>query len=507
MNDKLLILDKLFDGLKFKDAVYSEKSGVCTVNFLYNPMSFKPEEDNKEKIFKTLNEVIGNFVKYDLKFTSCPLDKRTISNYIYTTVANNFPAISKDFTYEDISVEIDHLLVNTTLKLAPSAYEYASEFNREEFIAEKLKESFYSDFIVKFEKKDMPAQTNTSFIESNMEFMQSIKQAEQKTVFTLTNIADIIGKTEGSVATDFSKVTAPVENVLICGEVVSNQRKSYKRKYTKNGVETEIEKAFYNFAIRCENKTMYCSIFPRQADEVKGDIIEPGMKVCCYGSFREFNGKLNFTANTIARCEFTKEEIKSKSKGVNDNYHTVFPKEYIDYEQKGLFDEDDKTFPGTYVVFDLETTGLESAKDEIIEIGACKVVEGQITEVFSTFVKPSKPIPKEITNLTGITDDMVKDAPSINYVMPDFYKFCYGSTLVAHNISFDIGFVYAAAKKLSYNFDNPLKDTIEMARQTLPGLKNYKLGTVIERLNIVLENAHRAVNDATATAKVFVKLM
>ena len=159
------------------------------------------------------------------------------------------------------------------------------------------------------------------------------------------------------------------------------------------------------------------------------------------------------------------------------------------------------------MVFDVETTGFEANKDEIIEIGACKIVNGRIDETFSTFVKPSKHIPREITELTGIDDEMVKDAPTINYVIPDFYKFCYGATLVAHKAQFDMSFIYFIANKLSYNFDNEVLDTLAMARTKLPGLKNYKLGTIVERLNILLDNAHRAIHDATATAKVFIKLM
>ena len=306
---------------------------------------------------------------------------------------------------------------------------------------------------------------------------------------------------------DYSKISSPVENVVICGEVTNIQRKTYTRKYTRNGETQDIEKSFYSLSIRNDGKFMYCSIFPKQADESKGDLIEVGMKVCMFGSFREYNGKLNFTANTIARCAYTKDEIKSTTKQVNEEYHTVFPQDYVDYEQKGLFDEDDKVFEGEYVVFDLETTGLEATKDEIIEIGACKIENGRITKTFSTFVKPSRHIPREITELTGINDAMVADAPTINYVLPDFYKFCYGTTMVGHNVSFDIGFIYNIAKKLSYDFNNPLMDTIEMARKKLPGLKNYKLGTVVDRLKIVLDNAHRAINDATATAKVFIKLM
>jgi len=165
------------------------------------------------------------------------------------------------------------------------------------------------------------------------------------------------------------------------------------------------------------------------------------------------------------------------------------------------------TFDGEYVVFDVETTGLDSAKDEIIEIGACKIKNGKIIDVFSTFVKPNRKIPTEITELTGITDEMVADAPTINYVLPDFYKFCCGATIVAHNLTFDMGFIHNVAKRFSYNFNHNTMDTLEMARKKIGGLKNYKLGTIVDHLGIVLENAHRAVNDATATAKVFIKLM
>lgn len=505
--DKLKVLDAIYDGLKFKDAVYSEKANVCTVDFLYNPDSFKPTEEAKQKIYQTLNEEIGNFVKYDLNLVSCPLDKRTIANYTYTTITNNFPAMNKEFGFDDITVEINHMKVDVRLKLAPSTYEYATELNRAELVAQKLSESFFAEFNVIFEKKEQTNQSQKSYIENNAELMESIKINENKTIYHLSDITDIIGKNDYTTAMDYSKIKTAMENVSICGEVTNVQRKTYTRKYTRNGETQEVEKAFYNVAIRNDGKIMYCSIFPKQSDESKGDLIEIGMKVCMYGSFREYNGKLNFTANTIARCNYTKDEIKGAKKQVNEEYHTVFPQEYIDYEQKGLFDEEDKVFDGTYVVFDLETTGLEANKDEIIEIGACKVEQGRITQTFSTFVKPSKHIPREITELTGINDAMVADAPTINYVLPDFYKFCYGTTMVGHNVSFDIGFIYNVAKKLSYDFNNPLMDTIEMARKKLPGLKNYKLGTVVERLKIVLDNAHRAINDATATAKVFIKLM
>lgn len=499
-------LDRLFDGLKFKEAIYVEKTNTCSVNFLYNPDVFKPNIDAKSIIMDKLKEIVGDYVKYDIIFNSCPLDKRTIANHIYSTIINNFPALSKNFTYDDVKVEIEGLNVKATLNLAPSSFEYATSLNREELVANKLKTSFLADFEVVFTKKnDIISQE--SAIDSNAELLASIKEAEEKTVYELSGVANIIGNTDYTIAIDYKTVTTPIENVIICGEVTSVEIANYARKVTKDGETKEIERHFLKYTIKNDNKIMYCSLFVKPTEEAKLSMIEVGMKICSLGSFKEFNKKLSFTSQTIARCEYVREEIKSKYKQVNEEYHTVFPQEYIDYEQSGLFDDVGGPMPGNYVVFDLETTGLDGNKDEIIEIGACKIVNGQIEEVFSTFVKPNKHIPKEITELTGIDDDMVKDAPTINYVLPDFYKFCYGAPMVGHNVSFDISFIYTAGKKLSYNFDNKLIDTLEMSKTKLPGLKNYKLGTVVDKLNIVLENAHRAVNDATATAKVFIKLM
>ncbi|MBE5741353.1 MAG: hypothetical protein E7351_02375 [Clostridiales bacterium] len=506
VKDTIDIFDNLYRGLKLKDAVYTEKDNTCTVNFLFNPESFMPTDEIKLAIVEKLKDIIGAFVTYRLIFTSCPLDKRAIANHTYTTIVNNFPALSKNFTYDDVTVDITDMKVKVTLRLIPSSYEHATSLNRETFIADQLRDSFFADFTIEFDKKDDDIDCSNQ-IAKNMELMASIKEAEEKTVYEISNIADIIGKNEYTLAIDFTKVKNMVENVVICGEVTTVQKRAYVRKLNRNGDNKEIERVYYSFSIKNEGKVLYCSIFPKQHDEIKGDLIEVGMRVCCFGSFREFNGKLNFTANSIARCEYKREEIRSGLKQVNEDYHTVFPQEYIDYEQSGLFDEEEKTFEGTYVVFDLETTGLEANKDEIIEIGACKIENGRISETFSTFVKPSRHIPKEITELTGIDDSMVENAPTINYVMPDFYKFCYGSTLVAHNIAFDISFVHNISKKLSYSFDHQTKDTMAMAKEKLPGLKNYKLGTIVERLNVVLDNAHRAINDATATAKVFIKLM
>ena len=161
----------------------------------------------------------------------------------------------------------------------------------------------------------------------------------------------------------------------------------------------------------------------------------------------------------------------------------------------------------TYVVFDLETTGFSPIKDKIIEIGAVKVEHGEITDKFSTFVNPKVPIPFQITQLTSITDQMVIGAPDIETVLPQFLEFIGDAALVAHNASFDVSFIEQNCRYQDIQPDFTSVDTVAMARILLPTLSKYKLNVVANALHISLENHHRAVDDAGATAEIFVKFI
>ncbi|MCC8138959.1 MAG: PolC-type DNA polymerase III [Lachnospiraceae bacterium] len=160
-----------------------------------------------------------------------------------------------------------------------------------------------------------------------------------------------------------------------------------------------------------------------------------------------------------------------------------------------------------YVVFDLETTGLSAVHNRIIEIGAVKVEKGQITERFSSFVNPREPIPFEIEELTGIDDDMVLDAPPIEEILPEFLAFCEGCVLIAHNASFDAGFIEENCRRMDIPTDFTVGDTVAMARVLLPKLNKFKLDTVAKALNIPLDHHHRAVDDAACTAEIFLKFL
>ncbi len=166
-----------------------------------------------------------------------------------------------------------------------------------------------------------------------------------------------------------------------------------------------------------------------------------------------------------------------------------------------------QTFSDSFVVFDIETTGFSPQKNQIIEIGAVKVKDGVITDKFSTFVNPDVPIPFEIEQLTGINDNMVLSSPQIDVALPEFLEFCRGCVLVAHNASFDVSFISYQARNQGLAFSPTVLDTVAMARHLLPNLNRFKLDTVAKALNISLENHHRAVDDAKATAEIFVKFV
>ncbi len=165
-----------------------------------------------------------------------------------------------------------------------------------------------------------------------------------------------------------------------------------------------------------------------------------------------------------------------------------------------------QSLDASFVVFDIETTGFSATKDRIIEIGAVKIVKGSIIDKYSTFVNPEVPIPYEIEQLTSIHDNMVINSPKIEDVLPQFLAFCEGCTLVAHNASFDVGFIQKNTSQLGVETDFTVIDTVGLARILLPELSRYKLNIVAKALNVSLENHHRAVDDAGATAEIFVKL-
>ncbi|MEO2506165.1 DNA polymerase III subunit alpha [Clostridium paraputrificum] len=157
----------------------------------------------------------------------------------------------------------------------------------------------------------------------------------------------------------------------------------------------------------------------------------------------------------------------------------------------------------TYCVLDLETTGFSPRLEKITEIGVMKYQDGKVIDKFSCFVNPEKSIPPRVVEVTGITDDMVRNAETIDKVFPKLLEFIKDSVLVAHNAEFDVGFLRHFAKELGYEFDFTYLDTLSLAYELFPEYKTYKLGRIAKNLGIKVDVAHRALDDVDTTVKVF----
>ena len=174
---------------------------------------------------------------------------------------------------------------------------------------------------------------------------------------------------------------------------------------------------------------------------------------------------------------------------------------YLIDEQAVVSGADGRPYDGPIVVLDFESTGLNTAKARIIEIGAVKLKEGTVTETFQQLVDPGEPLPEKITEITGITDAALRGQPSAAEVLPKLLEFIGDDPVAAHNASFDVSLLRSELKRLGLKWTGPVLDTLTYARKLYPKLKSYRLGALCKHLKVSLKNAHRAVHDAAATAR------
>lgn len=324
-------------------------------------------------------------------------------------------------------------------------------------------------------------------------------------------IKEIIGKSVEEPAMyieDCSSAFAE-ETVVLCGTV-----SDFKELKKSDG-----SKTFYKFTLTDFTASMDCLIFPNKtATAEKISQICDGMEIVLKGQLKEkeFRGEktLSVFVRSVSGCvlpaDFVKNEIYRTTP---DSYKTVFPEPYLEETQMGLFEEKkDNAVPEyvkgkTYVVYDFETTGLDTRVCKIIEIGAVKIVDGKFTETFSTLIDPGEKLEDRIVETTNITDEMLFGKPAIEDVLPDFNLFCDKAVLVGQNSNdFDYKILQRVASEQKLRFSAEHEDTMVMAKKLLRRVHNYKLATLAKYYGVVNENAHRALDDAVTTAKVFLNL-
>lgn len=276
-------------------------------------------------------------------------------------------------------------------------------------------------------------------------------------------------------------------------------------------------KFFYSFTLDDTTAKMKCLYFCRSQDKRPLDVLKDGDTIVASGDLEEdTRGGLTFFVRTVWYCTIDYDSIVLKTEQRQPRPHfELIPKRVEIPTQQNLFEMEEKPASllenRTYVVLDLETTSLDVTTCRIVEISGVKVVNGEIASYVSTLVDPGIHIPESASEVNHITDDLVAGAPYIDDVLPQFVKWAEGSALVAHNgFFYDFDVLRYRGAELGISFDGFRKlDTLAMAAQwkMTCGVKgNLKLGTLCKDLGIELVNAHRALDDTLATAKLFIKL-
>ena len=351
-------------------------------------------------------------------------------------------------------------------------------------------------------------------------------------------------------------ITADEGRVAIEGEIINGE---IETKELKSG------KFLLSFNVYDGTSTMTCKAFckPEEVKSVTGKLKKAkGVKIGGNAGFSNFSNEIELVSNTIIETEGIKKQVRqdlADVKRVELHMHTkmsqmdaitsatdlikramkwgmksiaitdhgvvqAFPEAHKllgrdnpdmkiiygveaylapDNSNTCVTDPKGQDIDTTYCVLDLETTGLSAVNDKITEVGIMKVVDGKVVDEFSCFVNPERPIPQRVVEVTNITDEMVKDAETIDKVFPKILEFVGDSVIVAHNAKFDVGFLKHNAKVLGLSLNNTYLDTLALAKNLFPNYKKYKLGKIAENLKIKVEVAHRALDDVDTTVKVF----
>lgn len=376
-------------------------------------------------------------------------------------------------------------------------------------LAEEISAALKKNFCGEFSGKCLTSPRKLEEIEleeehENIRFEMPVRR------FGIADFSFLEGSEEQKTAVYLSDLNFVSESVTVCGRIEDIRERPYTNSKGK-------EKLMFNFLLNDGTATVRIGYFSRLKSLEKIKKLKAGDFIVCTCKTENYHGSIRPTAVYVDYGRppegFVPE--KRQSKPVPKYYETVFPQPFQDYTQGDLFTDEhipDCLKDNVFVVFDLETTGLNSSPsggnmDKIIEIGAYKISGGAINESFSTFVNPERRLSREISELTGIEQSMVENAPVYEKVMPDFYKFCDGAYLVGHNAAnFDFKFIEYYSSLCGYIPERRIFDTIPLSQQLVPNLSNYKLNTVAEHFGITF-NHHRAADDALATAKIFIELI
>lgn len=495
-----------YSNLRLKEVVVKRREGTCTITFLY-PSTDKElsDADKKEIINWLLSNLNLEKIELKVKFMRVFLEERLIMKAIQNYFEKRYKLVTTYLNEHNFSIKITPIDICVSVELSTRMIDFFTEHKIASELAKILKNNFLMEVVVNL------VEDKTFDDEVDIENVQMKAKYRVAQRYQVEIIKDIIGTNIIPKPEYMSFVTQPKNNVIVAGYIKKIERKEF---IAKSGRNMGKERTYFNFTVSDGRGKLDCIHFCSKVNVQVMDALEECMFVLLQGDVKlNKMGKLNMEVKKIALAtEVVKMEVPTTlDEEIKPSGPVVEIEKLTSLEQDSMFElgnkYNSKIMNRTIVVFDVETTGLDTEKDEIIELGAVKIENGNIMEKFSTFVKPTKRIPFEVEQLTGISQDMVENAPPIQLVIQEFYEFTRGCTLSGHNlIKFDIKFIKREGLAMGLEFDNPVIDTMNEVLASKLKLTRINLGAVTKALGISLEGAHRAWNDAFATAQVLLKL-
>lgn len=502
-----------FPELKFNSATYHKARQILEVRFIISAFDSEMFDEHKMASVKSVVESIFPGINVIVSYIRTYADRANVLSKVYEYF-NKFEQLM--FKYlNDKNIQLEVVEKSIDVKIA---------FDTPAFILLKNKESDIK--LKEYLDENFNGNINVNFVENVVDITNVSNITIPESHATQTNSACRLIKTIGcdkvysrgrvsgvtQMPSYISDIKQPVENVVLCGKISGLQHKEYKNKRyapdDPNSKEPEM-KPMFRCVLNDTTAQIECVCFPRQNDVELLKSLNEDEEVICLGnvSVSTYNGQLSYALDGIFRCSIQFDSIQRvQNKTCPSRYSVVSPEPYAKMAQDSLFEEK-TTIPEflqnkTFVIFDFEATDKYINTAEPIEIAAVKMVDGVLTEVFQSFAKPSEPISEFITDLTSITNEMVEDAPKFEEILPDFFRFTRGCTLVGHNISgYDFPLLDKYAKQEGYKFENDMVDTLLLAREHLTEFKRFDLVSLSKNLNISHKNAHRAIADVYATSE------
>ncbi len=486
-------LDEKLKNVRLSSIEIERETSKIRYNFICDEVV---NEDLQTLMLKEVEKItLPVFTSVEISVKKIASNDQLISNEIYRYLSETYRSISIFLKPTDINCSVVENLVQYVLRLTKDGVTYVQRNDVISKLNSHLEKKFCADFAGKTEVKEL--EETISLVDEEV-FISELEKVEHRTIKVVDPIV-IDDFNMGDMALYIED--AKEGSVTVCGVITEISEKE-----TKNG------KPFLIIHIDDTTGKANGIYFSKKSTYHKIKELAVGDAIIARGTFGEYNGRKSFTFEKINRCTFPKDFVKKEkySKSAPKEYKVIFPEKATTVKVKTVFDEDEnlpkELIENQFVVFDLETTGLEVSSNGITEIGAVKIVNGKVSEQFTTLVKPDYRISEENFKITGISEEMVKNAPKISTVLPDFMKFIDGSILVAQNADFDMKFIKYFAGADDYAVKNKVMDTMLIARECLPKLRHHDLKTLADYFGITFHH-HRALSDAYCTAEVFIELM